>query len=94
MPENYFRGRRPPVPLCNKRINIVVGEPIEFNLPKMREMAITTSRDFSFPILGWPSASPCGLDEAAQRSLYNAISDRIQAVMESLRIFGKKILTS
>ncbi|KAF8029222.1 hypothetical protein BT93_E1782 [Corymbia citriodora subsp. variegata] len=93
MPENYFRGRRPPLPLCNKRINIVVGEPIEFNLPKMREMALTT-HDFSLPTLGWSGSSPCGLDEAAQRSLYNAISDRIQAVMESLRIFGKKILTS
>lgn len=89
MPENFFCGRRPPFPLCNKNIKIIIGEPIEFNLPKLRKMAISMSRDSSFSSVGWPSTSPCGLDEAAQRCLYATISEHIQTVMESLRSFGK-----
>ncbi|KAG8662943.1 N-acylphosphatidylethanolamine synthase isoform X2 [Manihot esculenta] len=68
MPENYWFGKRPLFPLCNKRINIVVGEPIEFDLPTMRQMAISMSRNLHFPGKGWPSISRYGLDEAAQRS--------------------------
>ncbi|KAK4790098.1 hypothetical protein SAY86_017402 [Trapa natans] len=93
MPEKFFRGKRPPFPLWNKRINVVVGEPIEFNLPEMRKTAISTSRDVaSAPTIGWPSISPHGLDEAAQRCLYVAISGRIQAAMECLRSFSKVFL--
>ncbi|KAH9725111.1 Tafazzin family protein [Citrus sinensis] len=92
MPENFLFGRRPPVPLFNKRISIVVGEPIEFDIPKMRQMAIFMSRDSLLPGMGWPSTTPCGLDEAAQRCLYSSISDKIRTVMESLRIFGKSVL--
>ncbi|PKI50448.1 hypothetical protein CRG98_029198 [Punica granatum] len=92
MPENFFRGKRPPVPLWNKRINIVVGEPIEFNLTEMREKAISTSHDLaSAPTMGWPTSTH-GLDEAAQKCLYNAISGRIQSTMESLRNFSKTFL--
>ncbi|RVW81299.1 N-acylphosphatidylethanolamine synthase [Vitis vinifera] len=85
MPENFFVGRRPPFPLWNKKIKIVVGEPIEFDLPKLRQEAVSTSRNLSFPRVGWPSTSPCGLDEAAQRCLFTAISEQIWAVMERLR---------
>ncbi|KAJ4713729.1 Tafazzin family protein [Melia azedarach] len=92
MPENFLFGKRPPIPLFNKRVNIVVGEPIEFDLPNWRPMAISTSRDSSLSSIGWPSTSPCGLDEAARRCLYSSISDKIQTVMESLRKFGKSVL--
>lgn len=93
MPENFFRGRRPPFPLWNKRINMVVGEPIEFNLPEMRKMAISASHELaSAATIGWPSSSPHGLDKAAQRCLYVAISGHIQAAMESLRSFSKVVL--
>lgn len=92
MPENFLFGRRPPVPLFNKRISIVVGEPIDFDIPKMRQMAIFMSRDSLLPGMGWPSTTPCGLDEAAQRCLYSSISDKIRTVLESLRIFGKSVL--
>ncbi|KAF8409841.1 hypothetical protein HHK36_002359 [Tetracentron sinense] len=85
MPENSFFGRRPPFPLCNKDIKIIIGEPIEFNLPRLRQTAISMSRELSFPSLGWPTTVPHGLNEAAQRWLYTTISDRIQTVMESLR---------
>lgn len=85
MPENFFVGRRPPFPLWNKKIKIVVGEPIEFDLPKLRQEAVSTSRNLSFPRVGWPSTSPCGLDEAAQRCLFTAVSEQIWAVMERLR---------
>ncbi|KAL5820938.1 hypothetical protein ACOSQ3_022820 [Xanthoceras sorbifolium] len=92
MPENFMFNRRPPFPLCNKSINIVVGEPIEFDLPKMRAKAISMSCDPSLPSRGWPRTSPCGLDEAAQKWLYSSISEQIRTVMESLRRFGKSIL--
>ncbi|KAK9285404.1 hypothetical protein L1049_024596 [Liquidambar formosana] len=94
MPENFFCGRRPPFPLCNKNIKIIIGEPIEFNLPKLRKMAISMSRDSSFSSVGWPSTSRCGLHEAAQRCLYATISEHIQTVMESLRSFGKTFRSS
>lgn len=84
MPENFMFGRRPLVPLFNKKIRIVVGEPIEFDLPKMTQTAISVSRNFSLPLLGWPSTSG-GLDEAAQRCLYSTISEKIRTAMESLR---------
>ncbi|KAI4325392.1 hypothetical protein MLD38_030797 [Melastoma candidum] len=93
MPEKFFRGKRPPVPLWNKRINIVVGEPIEFNLPQMRQIAAAAaSHDKTLPITGWPSLH--GLDEGAQRCLYRDISKRIQVVMENLRGFSKRIFRS
>ncbi|PON36669.1 Tafazzin [Parasponia andersonii] len=87
MPQSAPYGRRPLLPLCNKKISIIVGEPIEFDLPKMRQMAISLSRNMSLPSLGWPS-TPDGLDEATQRCLYSAISEKIRTVMESLRTFG------
>ncbi|KAJ8759681.1 hypothetical protein K2173_009773 [Erythroxylum novogranatense] len=80
-----------PVPLCNKKINIVVGEPINFDLPNMRQVAITMSRNLSLPKTGWMTTR-CGLDEAAQMCLYTSLSEKIQAAMESLRIFGKNLL--
>lgn len=93
MPEKFMFGKRPPVPLCNKKINMIIGDPIEFDLPAMSEMAIAESRNGPFPTLGWPSTSN-GLDEAAQRYLYTSISEQIRAAMERLRCFGKCILKS
>ncbi|TXG69494.1 hypothetical protein EZV62_004429 [Acer yangbiense] len=92
MPENFMFGKRPPFPLCYKSVNMVVGEPIEFNLPKMREKAISMSRDPSLPSRGWPVTSPCGLNEAAQICLYSSVSEQIRTVMESLRRYGTSIL--
>lgn len=91
MPEKFWFGRRPPFPLCNKSINIVIGEPMEFNLPKMTQMAISMSRNLHNPTRGWPILSPSGLDEAAQRCLYTSISEQIQTSMECLRSSNKKL---
>ncbi|KAF9673050.1 hypothetical protein SADUNF_Sadunf11G0108600 [Salix dunnii] len=91
MPESFLFGRRPPFPLCNKSINIVIGEPMEFNLPKMTQMAISMSRNLHNPTRGWPILSPSGLDEAAQRCLYTSISEQIHTSMESLRSLSKKL---
>ncbi|XP_031247396.1 N-acylphosphatidylethanolamine synthase-like isoform X1 [Pistacia vera] len=85
MPENFMFGRRPPFPLCNKSINIVVGDPIKFDLPKMRQMATSMSRDPYPCSMGWPGSDPHGLDEAARRYLYSSISEKIRNIMESLR---------
>eukprot|EP00256_Glycine_max_P024771 XP_003547876.1 N-acylphosphatidylethanolamine synthase isoform X3 [Glycine max] len=93
MPEKYMFGRRPPVPLWNKKIDIIIGDPIEFDLPAMRQKAISQSRNESFPTIGWPS-TPDGLDELAQRCLYTAISEQIRAAMERLRCFSKSFVKS
>ncbi|KAE8637402.1 hypothetical protein CSA_023379 [Cucumis sativus] len=55
MPENSLFGRRPPVPLCCKKIEIIVGEPIQFDIPSMKQMAISMSRNWASPLLGWPA---------------------------------------
>lgn len=83
MPEKYMFGRRPPFPLCNRDIRIVIGEPMEFNIPKLKKMAVDMSNDVSFSPAGWPRT--CGLDEAAQRCLYTNISNQIRTAMERLR---------
>lgn len=91
MPEKFFLDRRPPFPLCNKKIKIMIGKPLEFDIPKMRELAISKSRGDVFSSTttsrGWPVISSYGLDldEAAQRYLYSSISDEIQSAMEELR---------
>lgn len=89
MPEKYLFGRRPPLPLCNKKIKIVVGDPIEFDLPKLTGMALYTSKseDSSSSSFGWPTY--CGLNEVAQKHLYSSISERMRTVLENLRNFAK-----
>lgn len=94
MPDKSSRGKRPPFPLCNKEIRIIVGEPMEFDIPKMSQVATSLSRKMSHSTLGWPSICPGGLDETAQRCLYSAISEKIQNAMERLRIFGKSFTNS
>lgn len=89
MPEKSFFGRRPPLPLCGKEIQIIVGEPVDFDLPGLKQVAATIPQDTSFETKGWPTITPEGLDETAQRWLYQKMSDKIQSSMESLR---KKLL--
>ncbi|KAM3390187.1 hypothetical protein ACQJBY_012019 [Aegilops geniculata] len=91
MPEKSFFGRRPPLPLCGKEIQIIVGEPVDFDLPGLKQVAAMIPQDTSFERKGWPTITPEGLDEAAQRWLYQKMSDKIQSAMESLR---KTILNS
>lgn len=43
MPEEYMFGRRPLIPLCFKRISIVVGEPMHFDIPHLMHMAEAAS---------------------------------------------------
>ncbi|KAL7223642.1 hypothetical protein ACSBR1_025153 [Camellia fascicularis] len=92
MPEDYLFGRRAPLPLFNKNINIIVGDPIEFDLPKLRENAVSMSKDLYSSSSGWPST--LGLNEVAQKCLYSSISKQIWMVMENLRSFGKMFLKS
>ncbi|KAG0527989.1 hypothetical protein BDA96_06G280700 [Sorghum bicolor] len=85
MPEKSFFGRRPPVPLCSKKIDIIVGEPIEFDMPSLKQEASMVPHDSSSEQKGWPPITPDGLDEVAQRWLYQKMSDKVQSVMERLR---------
>nr|GMD54130.1 N-acylphosphatidylethanolamine synthase isoform X1 [Ipomoea batatas] len=86
MPENYMFGRRPPFPLCNQKMSIVVGKPIEFDLPVLRQMALSMSKESTFSSDDqWPKTIEGGLDEAAQKYLYTTISDQIRTAMERLR---------
>ncbi|KAL6532743.1 hypothetical protein OROGR_013703 [Orobanche gracilis] len=89
MPEKYRFGRRPPFPLWNKDVRIHIGDPIAFDIPKLRQEAVDMSRDSSFSHSGWPKTA-CGLDEAAQRWLYTNISHQIREVMERLRTSSLK----
>lgn len=87
MPEKYIFGRRPLFPLWNRDIKITVGEPIQFDIPELKQKAVSNSRNLSpFRSLGWPRIER--MDEAAQRCLYIDISERIRTVMERLRAFG------
>lgn len=88
MPEKYIFGRRPPFPLINKNIKIIVGEPLELDVESLRQKAKNMSHKSSYGSLGWPDTSPDGLCEGAQRWLYSNISDRIRDVMEKWRCFG------
>ncbi|KAI3931974.1 hypothetical protein MKW98_012384 [Papaver atlanticum] len=92
LPEKSFFGRRPPVPLWNKDIRIIVGEPIQFDLPQLRQTAISISRGQSLDSVGWRTTSHHGLNVVAQRWLYTTISDKIRTVMEDLRGFGSTLL--
>jgi monolysocardiolipin acyltransferase len=85
MPETLFFGRRPPVPLCGKKIDIIVGEPIEFDMASLKQEASMVPHDSPSESKGWPTITPDGLDEAAQRWLYQKMSDKIRSVMEGLR---------
>ncbi|GER47025.1 phospholipid/glycerol acyltransferase family protein [Striga asiatica] len=84
MPEKFMFGKKPPVPLCKKDISILIGEPLSFDVNKLKQKAIKMSRDLSYPHQGWPTTI-CGLDEAAQRYLYASISEQIRGAMERLR---------
>ncbi|CAN1176443.1 N-acylphosphatidylethanolamine synthase [Linum perenne] len=84
MPENYRNGKRPRIPLTNKNINIIVGEPIEFDIPKLCSEAASTSNSLSFPTFGWPKLSCYGLDEAAQKCLYMNISEQLRTALQRL----------
>lgn len=87
MPEKSFFGRRPPLPLCKKKIDVVVGEPMEFDLVELRQAARSIPQELNHHSYGWPTTEH-GLDEAAQRWLYMYISNQIQSAMESLRCFA------
>lgn len=96
MPEKYLFGRRrPPFPLWNKNLRVVIGEPIEFDVPMMVETAVSASRHATAPIQEekWPLLSSAGedLDEAAQRCLYTALSEKIQSSLETLRLLAKQL---
>ncbi|XP_010417474.1 PREDICTED: N-acylphosphatidylethanolamine synthase isoform X1 [Camelina sativa] len=95
MPENYLNGRRPLVPLCNKELKVVVGKPIEFNVPMMVETAVLDSRHVTAPLQEskWPILTSAGqeLDETAQRCLYVALSEKIQSSLETLRLLAKRL---
>ncbi|KAG9455546.1 hypothetical protein H6P81_000054 [Aristolochia fimbriata] len=91
MPEKSFFGKRPPFPLCKKEIRIIVGEPIEFDLLRLKEEAKSASAELTYPSLGWPTCAH-GLNEAAQRCLYTNISHQIWTAMEGLRSFGANFM--
>lgn len=95
LPENYNNGRRPLVPLCNKDLKVVVGEPIEFDVPMMVETAVLASRHVTPPLQEskWPVLTSAGqeLDETAQRCLFIALSEKIQSSLETLRLLAKRL---
>ncbi|KAL6528927.1 hypothetical protein OROMI_028813 [Orobanche minor] len=57
MPEKFMFGKKPPVPLCNKDIRIVIGERIALDIPKLKQMAVKMSRDFRILMMDGPRPS-------------------------------------
>lgn len=62
MPEDYRNGRRPILPLWNKKVTIVVGEPMQFDIPALKQMAPDRAL-LSHP--GWNKASDSSSDGKA-----------------------------
>ncbi|XP_024536046.1 N-acylphosphatidylethanolamine synthase [Selaginella moellendorffii] len=98
MPEKYMFGRRPLLPLAGKKITIVVGEPMEFDMASLRDTAMkfSASSPSPFPL----SCNAFKMDLAARRPgpkhlvalddnslgwLYSHITQQIQAAVEELR---------
>ena len=59
MPEDYRNGRRPILPLWNKKVTIVIGEPMQFDIPALKQMAPDWAR---------ASLSHPGLNKASDSS--------------------------
>ncbi|XP_051115245.1 N-acylphosphatidylethanolamine synthase isoform X2 [Andrographis paniculata] len=85
LPENYMFGRRPLVPLWNKDIRIVIGEPMVFNIPNLKQQAEQMSREKDTVLHhhGWPETH-CGMNEAVQQCLYTIISEQLREAMQKL----------
>ncbi|MCO5549146.1 hypothetical protein L7F22_002612 [Adiantum nelumboides] len=100
MPENYLFGRRPLLPLWFKNISIVVGEPMQFDMPSLRQTAEEGVRrvyftqhheSSSFPEFPCESVA-CDLPEdKVLHWLYSLMSDQIRTVMQELSIKAKAL---
>lgn len=104
MPENYMFGRRPLLPLWFKNISIVVGEPMQFDIPSLRQTAeeavrrvyCTQHDGLPLPELAKNIAplGECHLPEdKVLHWLYSHMSDQIRTVMQDL-FFKAKALNS
>ncbi|XP_073390283.1 N-acylphosphatidylethanolamine synthase isoform X2 [Physcomitrium patens] len=83
MPENYWNGRRPLLPLVNKNVDIVVGEPMVFDIPRLKQAAVdlasasvdvassgsvsSEADDRKFPLLGSSMKNPNPLTKGITR---------------------------
>lgn len=88
MPEKPFLfWKRPLVPLCNKEVRIIVGEPLHFDVHSLKQTALSVSHkeEEEEGLRGWPALQPDGLQEVPQRWLYRTISHKIHCAMERLR---------
>ncbi|GLJ23086.1 hypothetical protein SUGI_0435840 [Cryptomeria japonica] len=105
MPEKHWFGRRPFIPLCLKNISIVVGQPMEFDIPTLLQRAESISRNLRLSgkaegieadrnhsnSSGWPSGLCKGLDESAQKWLFAHLSEQIQNVMQKLYMKARSL---
>lgn len=44
VPEDWWSGKRPPLPLWNKKVDIVIGEPMQFDIPTLSQVAVKWAR--------------------------------------------------
>lgn len=97
MPENYYLGRRPLLPLWFKNISIVVGEPMQFDIPRLRQRAEEAVRRVyykqeegsSLPELPCQSAPNVLPEDKVLQWLYSHMSDHIRTVMQELFVKAK-----
>jgi monolysocardiolipin acyltransferase len=102
MPEKYLFGRRPLLPLCCKKVSIVVGEPMTFDIPKLHCTAqefVKRSYNEENLVLASSSnkSSPSGLkvEDRVSRWLYSHVADQIRIAMQDVlcraKILKKKM---
>jgi hypothetical protein len=44
LPEDWWRGKRPPIPLWNKKVDLFIGEPMQFDIPTLSQVALKWAR--------------------------------------------------
>ncbi|KAG0587951.1 hypothetical protein KC19_2G204100 [Ceratodon purpureus] len=63
IPEQWWRGKRPPIPLWNKKVDIFIGEPMQFDIPTLKQDAFKWARTSA-----GVSSSDCGSSNADDRN--------------------------
>ena len=44
VPEDWWNGKRPPIPLWNKKVDIFIGEPMQFDIQTLSQVAFKWAR--------------------------------------------------
>lgn len=92
MPEKYWLGRRPLLPLCSKNISIVVGEPMQFDISSLRQTAEEkTGEPSNFPEMIAGVTKEHQREERILQWLYSHLSDQLRTAMQDIYCKAKSL---